>query len=39
MGGLITHGSGVQALELHGKIGALQVSGGFGATGGGFDKL
>jgi hypothetical protein len=36
---LITHGPGVQALELHGKIGALQVSGGFEAKGGGFDKL
>jgi hypothetical protein len=38
-GGLITHGVGVQPLELHGSIRALQVSGGFAAAGGGFDKI
>lgn len=38
-GGVITHGQGVDPLELHGTIDSLQVSGGFVAAGGGFDKI
>jgi len=38
-GGIITHGEGIAPLELHGEIGALRVSGGFKAVGGGFDKI
>jgi hypothetical protein len=37
-GGLITHGTGVSPLELHGSIERLEVTGGFTA-GGGTDKL
>ena len=38
-GGVATHGEGVPPVELHGAIGTLRVSGGFKATGDGFDKL
>lgn len=38
-GGLITHGEGVNALELHGAVDALAVSEGFAALGGGFEKI
>jgi hypothetical protein len=38
-GGLITHGSGVAVLELHGKIGDLEIAGGTEPAGGGFDKI
>jgi hypothetical protein len=38
-GGLVTHGAGVNPLELHGSIGNLQVADGFTAAGGGFEKL
>jgi hypothetical protein len=38
-GGLITHGEGVNPLELHGALDSLQVSGGFAAAGGGFEKI
>jgi hypothetical protein len=38
-GGLITHGEGVNPLELHGSIGSLQVTEGFAAAGGGFEKI
>ena len=38
-GGLVTHGAGVNPLELHGSIGRLAVADGFAAAGGGFDKL
>lgn len=38
-GGLITHGEGVNALELHGAVDALVVSEGFAALGGGFEKI
>ena len=37
--GVTTHGEGVAPVELHGAIGILRVSGGFAATGGGFDKI
>jgi hypothetical protein len=37
LGGLVTHGSGIEALELHGRIGELEISGGFEAAAGGFD--
>ena len=38
-GGLVTHGPGIDALELHGSIDSLQVTGGFVAVGGGFDRI
>ena len=38
-GGVTTHGEGVAPFELHGAIGTLRVSGGFAATGGGFDTI
>jgi hypothetical protein len=38
-GGLITHGEGVNPLELHGAIDALEIGGGLAAAGGGFDKI
>jgi hypothetical protein len=38
-GGLITHGAGVDPLELHGNIERLEVVDGFAGAGGGFDKL
>jgi len=38
-GGLITHGEGVNPLELHGAIDSLEISGGFAATGGGFEGI
>ncbi|QBC31840.1 hypothetical protein [Pandoraea sp. XY-2] len=38
-GGAITHGQGVNPLELHGTVDSLRVSGGFVAAGGGFDKI
>ncbi len=38
-GGVVTHGEGVAPFELHGAVGTLRVSGGFAATGGGFDKI
>jgi hypothetical protein len=39
LGGLVTHGSGVEALELHGRIGALEIEGRAEPAGGGFDKI
>jgi hypothetical protein len=38
-GGLVTHGAGVNPLELHGSIERLEISDGLSAAGGGFDKL
>lgn len=38
-GGLVTHGAGVAPLELHGTIEQMHISGGFAATGGGFETL
>jgi hypothetical protein len=38
-GGLITHGRGINPLELHGSINELAVTGGFAAAGGGFDTI
>jgi hypothetical protein len=38
-GGLVTHGAAVNPLELHGGIERLEVTDGFTAAGGGFDKL
>lgn len=37
-GGLVTHGQGVDALEMHGRIETLRICGGM-AGGGGFDKI
>jgi hypothetical protein len=36
-GGVITHGEGVNPLELHGAIDSLEIGGGFAAAGGGFE--
>jgi hypothetical protein len=38
-GGLITHGEGINPLELHGTVDALAVTEGFAAAGGGFDQI
>lgn len=38
-GGLVTHGPGVNALEMHGQIETLRVEGGLVAAGGGFDTI
>jgi hypothetical protein len=38
-GGLITHGEGVSPLELGGVIDSLQITDGFAAVGGSFDKI
>ena len=38
-GGLITHGPRIEALELHGRVGALVVEGGLAAAGGGFEAI
>jgi len=38
-GGLITHGDGINPLELHGALDSLQVTDGFAAAGGGFEKI
>jgi hypothetical protein len=38
-GGLITHGEGVNPLELHGAVDSFVVTEGFSAAGGGFEKI
>jgi hypothetical protein len=38
-GGLITHGQGINPLELHGMVESLQVTEGFAAVAGGFEKI
>ena len=38
-GGLITHGAGINPLELHGMVDSLQITDGFAAAGGGFEKI
>jgi hypothetical protein len=38
-GGLITHGQGIDPLELQGVIASLRVTEGFAAAGGGFEKF
>jgi len=38
-GGLITHGAGVNPLELHGYVDSLQITEGVSAAGGGFDRI
>jgi len=38
-GGLITHGEGVNPLELHGAVDSLEITEGFAALGGGFEKI
>ena len=38
-GGLTTHGSGVEALELHGRVRELVVQGGLAPAGGGFETI
>jgi hypothetical protein len=38
-GGLITHGAGVNALELHGAIECLRIADGSAVFGDGFDTI
>jgi hypothetical protein len=38
-GGAIAHGRGISPLELHGTIDELRITGGFAATGSGFDTI
>jgi hypothetical protein len=38
-GGLITRGEGINPLELHGSVDSLQITEGFVAGGGGFEKI
>jgi hypothetical protein len=38
-GGLITHGGGVDPLELHGQVDSLQITEGVAAAGGGFGGI
>jgi len=38
-GGLITHGAGVNPLELHGNVDSLQITEGVAAAGDGFDRI
>jgi hypothetical protein len=38
-GGLITHGEGVNPLELHGTVEAVQMTGGITAVNGGFETI
>jgi hypothetical protein len=35
-GGLISHGNGIEAIQLHGRVGSFTVSGDLAADGGGF---
>jgi hypothetical protein len=39
VGGLITHGASVNPLELHGAVDSMQITEGFVAAGGGFEKI
>lgn len=38
-GGLTTHGAGIEAIELHGRIRTLRVAGSIGPSGGGFSPV
>lgn len=38
-GGVVTHGAGVNPLELHGRVDLLEITEGCAALGGGFDKI
>ena len=38
-GGLITHGPGIEVLELHGRVGRLLVAGGLASAAGGFATI
>jgi len=38
-GGLITHGEGINPLDLHGAVDAFAITEGFAAAGGGFEKI
>jgi hypothetical protein len=38
-GGVVTHGDGINPFELHGTVDMLQITDGFAASGGGFDKI
>jgi hypothetical protein len=38
-GGLVTHGAGIDPLELRGRVETLRIGGGFTASGGGFEGI
>ena len=38
-GGLVSHGSGIDPIQLHGSVTILSVSGGFSAVAGGFEPI
>jgi hypothetical protein len=38
-GGLVTHGAGVEPLELHGRVEALEINGEVAVMGEGFGKI
>jgi hypothetical protein len=38
-GGLVTHGPGIEVLELHGRVRELIVQGGLVAASGGFEAI
>ena len=38
-GGVVAHGVGIEAFQLHGEIGELHVQGGFSSSGGGFEGI
>jgi hypothetical protein len=38
-GGVTTHGSGIEALEMHGKVEMLSIADGFSIEGGGFEAF
>jgi hypothetical protein len=38
-GGLVTHGHGIDPMEMHGAIRTLQITEDFAAAGGGFEQI
>ncbi len=38
-GGVVAHGQGIEALEMHGTVNAFSVTGSIGPAGGGFDEM
>jgi hypothetical protein len=38
-GGLITHGAGINPLELHGVVDSLEITEGLTPSGGGFERI
>jgi hypothetical protein len=39
VGGLATHGRGIEPIEMHGAIETLRITDGFAAAGGGFERI